>query len=242
MERPRPHAERALVRPDQFRGQPRRGRKGVLLLPRPNTDVVVLEDALQIPAGRISLQRPGRDEPVAGQARPEYELLDTGVSTAIAISMSRSNTLSDAGRILMQVSVHNRGPDDAEVHLLPTLWFRHTWSWAGGTDQPSLRRLDESAEFRLAETGRSQLAVGGPGAGRFLRPGRNRDQHRAVRRPGRVAVPPARDPAVKRPGLRNRSGRPDARNRAGIDGVPECRDAEARKQGPQQPVMIGPSV
>jgi len=76
----------------------------------------------------------------------------------------------------MQVSVHNRGPDDAEVHLLPTLWFRHTWSWAGGTDQPSLRRLDESAEFRLAETGRSQLAVGGPGAGRFLRPGRNRDQ------------------------------------------------------------------
>ena len=70
----------------------------------------------------------------------------------------------------MQVSVHNRGPDDAEVHLLPTLWFRHTWSWAGGTDQPSLRRLDESAEFRLAETGRSQLALGGPGAGRFLRP------------------------------------------------------------------------
>lgn len=58
---------------------------------------------------------------------------------------------------------------------------------------------------------------------------------------GRVAVPPARDPAIKRPGLRNRSGRPDARNRADIDGVPERSDAEARKQGPQQPVMIGPS-
>jgi hypothetical protein len=38
----------------------------------------------------------------------------------------------------MQVTVHNRGPDEARLHVLPTLWFRHTWSWAGGAEQPSL--------------------------------------------------------------------------------------------------------
>ena len=38
----------------------------------------------------------------------------------------------------MQVTVHNRGPEEARLHVLPTLWFRHTWSWAGGDEQPSL--------------------------------------------------------------------------------------------------------
>jgi hypothetical protein len=41
--------------------------------------------------------------------------------------------------LLMQVTVHNRGPQDAELHVLPTLWFRHTWSWAGGGERPALR-------------------------------------------------------------------------------------------------------
>ena len=40
--------------------------------------------------------------------------------------------------ILMQVTVHNRGPDEASLHVLPTIWFRHTWSWAGGDEVPSL--------------------------------------------------------------------------------------------------------
>ncbi len=40
--------------------------------------------------------------------------------------------------LLMQVTVHNRGPEEARLHVLPTLWFRHTWSWAGGDEEPSL--------------------------------------------------------------------------------------------------------
>ena len=46
----------------------------------------------------------------------------------------------------MQVTVHNRGPDDAELHVLPTLWFRHTWSWAGGADRPSLHAVADRAD------------------------------------------------------------------------------------------------
>ena len=43
----------------------------------------------------------------------------------------------------MEVTVHNRGPEGAQLHVLPTLWFRHTWSWAGGTYKPSVRRVTE---------------------------------------------------------------------------------------------------
>ena len=42
--------------------------------------------------------------------------------------------------LLMQITVENAGPDEATLHVLPTLWFRNTWSW-GNSDhpKPSLR-------------------------------------------------------------------------------------------------------
>ena len=40
--------------------------------------------------------------------------------------------------ILMLVTAHNRGPDAATLHLLPTLWFRNTWSWGDGVAKPAL--------------------------------------------------------------------------------------------------------
>ena len=43
----------------------------------------------------------------------------------------------------MQVTVHNRGPDDAEIHVLPSLWFRHTWSWGGSSPRPELRSIGQ---------------------------------------------------------------------------------------------------
>ncbi|MCE5316599.1 MAG: glucosidase, partial [Parachlamydia sp.] len=40
--------------------------------------------------------------------------------------------------ILVQITVHNRGPEEARLHLLPTLWFRNTWCWGGDTQKPEL--------------------------------------------------------------------------------------------------------
>ena len=40
--------------------------------------------------------------------------------------------------ILMLVTAHNRGPDPAPIHLLPTLWFRNTWAWDEGSPKPAL--------------------------------------------------------------------------------------------------------
>ncbi|HEU5330532.1 MAG TPA: hypothetical protein VFU78_20735 [Thermomicrobiales bacterium] len=65
-----------------------------------------------------------------GRGAPEYELLDTGVFA----ENRYFDVLVDYAKaapndILIRVSATNRGPDAAELHLLPTLWFRNTWSW-----------------------------------------------------------------------------------------------------------------
>jgi hypothetical protein len=62
---------------------------------------------------------------------PEYELLDTGIFDEnryfdVFVEYAKASP----EELLIQISVANRGPDPAEVHLLPTLWFRNTWSWS----------------------------------------------------------------------------------------------------------------
>ena len=80
VERPRPDPQGAALRPDQRRGQSRRGRQGALLLPRRHADALVPEDALQVSAG-ASFPTRSWSRRTAGAARsePEFELLDTGV-------------------------------------------------------------------------------------------------------------------------------------------------------------------
>ena len=80
VERPRPDPQGAPVRPDQRRGQSRRGRQGALLLPRRHADALLPEDALQVPAARVSRTRSwSRRTAAAASDEPEFELLDTGV-------------------------------------------------------------------------------------------------------------------------------------------------------------------
>ena len=65
----------------------------------------------------------------------EYELLDTGVFDDdryfdVFVEYAKAGPED----ILIRITVHNRGPEAARLRLLPTLWFRNTWSW-GGDDQ-----------------------------------------------------------------------------------------------------------
>ncbi|MGX7678478.1 MGH1-like glycoside hydrolase domain-containing protein [Jatrophihabitans sp. DSM 45814] len=77
---------------------------------------------------------------------PEYELIDTGVfADDRYFDVDVEYAKASPEDILMQVTVHNRGPDEAEIHVLPSVWFRHTWSWAGGVDKPGLESVDGSA-------------------------------------------------------------------------------------------------
>ncbi|HET9411004.1 MAG TPA: glucosidase, partial [Candidatus Dormibacteraeota bacterium] len=65
-----------------------------------------------------------------GRNDPEYELLDTGVFDGdryweITIDYAKA----DADDLLIRCAVRNAGPEAAEIDVIPTLWFRNTWSW-----------------------------------------------------------------------------------------------------------------
>jgi hypothetical protein len=65
-----------------------------------------------------------------GQQEAEFELLDTGVfADNRYFDIYAEYAKADPNDILIRLTVVNRGPDAATLHLLPTLWFRNTWSW-----------------------------------------------------------------------------------------------------------------
>ena len=103
-----------------------------------------------------------------GRAAPEYELLDTGVFADgrywdVVVEYAKGDTED----ILIRVSATNRGPETATLHLLPTLWFRNTWSWDIGAKRPVLR-AGQAAGHAVIEAEhetlgrRWLLAEGGP--------------------------------------------------------------------------------
>ena len=70
----------------------------------------------------------------------EYELLDTGVFHDdryfdVFVEYAKEGPED----ILIRITVHNRGPEAARLRVLPTLWFRNTWSWDASNPKPSLR-------------------------------------------------------------------------------------------------------
>jgi hypothetical protein len=72
----------------------------------------------------------------------EYELIDTGVFDQDRyFDVSVEYAKASPEDILIQITLHNRGPDAAEVHVLPTLWFRNQWSWQRQADRPHLRQI-----------------------------------------------------------------------------------------------------
>jgi hypothetical protein len=65
-----------------------------------------------------------------GKDAPEFELLDTGVfNEGRYFDVTAEYAKAAPDDILIRITVANRGPERAEIHLLPTLWFRNTWSW-----------------------------------------------------------------------------------------------------------------
>ena len=71
----------------------------------------------------------------------EYELLDTGVFDQdryfdVFVEYAKESPED----ILIQITVNNCGPVAAELHVLPTLWFRNQWSWRSSTERPELQQ------------------------------------------------------------------------------------------------------
>ena len=72
----------------------------------------------------------------------EYELLDTGIFNDdryfdVFVEYAKEGPED----VLIRITVHNRGPEAARLRVLPTLWFRNTWSWGEDDRKPSLREV-----------------------------------------------------------------------------------------------------
>src|SRR6185437_15420132 len=73
----------------------------------------------------------------------EYELLDTGIFDQDRyFDVFVEYAKVDPEDTLVRISVHNRGPETATIHVLPTLWFRNAWSWGGNEQKPVLGQVD----------------------------------------------------------------------------------------------------
>jgi hypothetical protein len=80
-----------------------------------------------------------------GKHEAEFELIDTGIFSGnryfdVFVEYGKAG----ADDILIQITAANRGSEPARLHLLPTVWFRNTWSWNHNASKPSLRAVDRN--------------------------------------------------------------------------------------------------
>jgi hypothetical protein len=100
---------------------------------------------------------------------PEFELIDTGVfddGRYWIVEVHYAKASPDD--ILMTVDVTNAGPDRAELHVLPTAWFRNTWSWAepgAGTERPELVAAGPGRVMLTHPISGEMELLAGPGQG-----------------------------------------------------------------------------
>jgi hypothetical protein len=98
------------------------------------------------PQGEFPYEQLLEENKKRGRGEMEFELLDTGIFDENRyFDVFVEYAKADAHDILIRITAANRGPEDAKLTLLPTLWFRNTWSWNG---------IDEGKSLELTAPGR----------------------------------------------------------------------------------------
>ena len=78
--------------------------------------------------------------------QPEFELFDTGVfNDNRYFDVFVEYAKADVEDILVKITVANRGPETANLRLLPTVWFRNIWSWGGNDPRPELHQAGSAS-------------------------------------------------------------------------------------------------
>jgi hypothetical protein len=98
------------------------------------------------PQAEFPYERLVRANAERGRQELEYELLDTGAFDEdryfdVFVEYGKESPES----LLVRISAVNRGPEPATLHLLPTLWFRNTWSWEAEDGRPGLGAIEGPA-------------------------------------------------------------------------------------------------
>ena len=89
-----------------------------------------LKALYKYPQGEFPYARLIAENKRRGKADPEFELIDTGAfDESRYFDVFAEYAKQSPEDILIRITVANRGPEAATLHLLPTLWFRNTWSW-----------------------------------------------------------------------------------------------------------------
>lgn len=97
------------------------------------------------PYDRLVRENQGRDKTAW-----EFELMDTGVFEEhryFDVFVEYAKVTHED--ILIRLTIHNRGPETAELHTLPTIWFRNTWSWTPHAPRPTLNRDENLGDARV---------------------------------------------------------------------------------------------
>lgn len=77
------------------------------------------------------------------RTEPEFELIDTGIfDDDEYFDVFIEYAKKEEEDILIKITVHNRGSELAQLHILPTIWFRNTWTWGYDNDLPQLSATD----------------------------------------------------------------------------------------------------
>ena len=91
---------------------------------------------------------------------PEFELIDTGIFDGDRFfDVFVEYAKADPDDILIRITVVNRGPERAHLTLLPTLWFRNTWSWKAGVAKPSARGRELGAGHQASSARRTKSSA-----------------------------------------------------------------------------------
>lgn len=87
-----------------------------------------------------------------GRTDPEFELLDTGIFDDdryfdVGVEYAKASPED----LLMRIQIINRGPEPAQLTVLPTIWFRNTWSWGLDVRRPRMRKGDSTPSVSIVE-------------------------------------------------------------------------------------------
>jgi Glycosyl hydrolase family 63 C-terminal domain len=93
---------------------------------------------------------------------PEFELLDTGIFDGGRYwEITADYAKASPEDLLLRLSVRNAGPESASIDVLPTLWFRNTWSWNIGAPKPSIALGEHRLMAQHPELGARFLSASG---------------------------------------------------------------------------------
>ena len=95
--------------------------------------------------------------------QPEFEIIDTGIFDADRyFDVDIEYAKAGADDILLRLTISNRGPDEAAIHVLPQVWFRNTWSWVTDGPKPSLERAGDDVVVNHETLGAYVIHFDGP--------------------------------------------------------------------------------